>query len=342
MKLGLAYDDVLIIPTSSPVDSRSNVSLKTSLSPEFGLDLDIPFVSAPMDTVTGIEMAQAMADAGGLGFLHRFQSVDSQLAAIEAIDGPVVGTVGIDGTPDKDAARLAEAGAAAVCIDIAHAHMDRCVQTVTDVVLAVPPNTPVIVGNVATAQAARDLVEAGADVIKVGIGAGSHCITREVTGVGVPQFTAVCEVVSEVGDEVGVIADGGIRKSGDVARALCAGADAVMLGGLLGQCTESPAPSIRRDGELFKNVRGMASKEAREDNELMEADNEEAVEGEATLRPEIGSVDRLLSDFSAGVRSAFSYVGAHTIEEAQENTEFIRVTPSTVERNGVHDAHYHG
>lgn len=340
MKTGLAYDDVLIVPTRSPVDSRSEVSLQTTLCE--GLTLDIPFVSAPMDTVTGPEMAQAMADAGGMGFLHRsdIEGYD-QVAAISSVDGPVVGTVGIDGTPVSDAVELETAGAAAICVDIAHGHMERCLDVITaiDEVITVP----IIAGNVATSHGALDMVSAGADVVKVGIGPGSHCTTREVTGVGFPQFTAVQEVVAAVGDTVGVIADGGIRKSGDVSRALCVGADAVMIGGLFGQCTESPAPSRREEnGELVKVIRGMASEEARVANDLLDPENEEAVEGAETERPEIGPVNRLLDDFSAGVRSAFSYVGAYDIEEAQRNADFVRVTPSTVERNGVHSSVYQG
>lgn len=207
------------------------------------------------------------------------------------------------------------------------------------------PRIPVIAGNVATAEGVCDLAEAGADAVKVGIGAGSICITRVVTGFGVPQLTAIAEC-SKAGQKMGVpiIADGGVRNSGDMVKALAAGASTVMLGSMLAGTDESPGAPVVRDGRRFKVVRGMASLTANVDRKVLDkgevAEEEYAdvvPEGVEAIVPHRGSVKDILHQMVGGLRSGMSYAGAHTIEELWEKAEFIRITSAGKEESGAHD-----
>lgn len=348
--LGLSYDDVLLEPKRSRVRSRTDVD--TSVSLFAGVGLETPVISANMDTVTEAEMAQAMADAGGCGIIHRFTTIEDQESQIASVKGVVGGCVGIDGDFIENAQRLVSSGADFICVDVAHGHMERCIQAVDELTSSL--SVPVMAGNVATGKAAVDLVKAGAESIKVGVGPGSVCQTREVAGVGVPQFTAVQRVSSaldkyelmkatEVDDSpaVSIVADGGITKSGDTAKALMAGADAVMCGSLLAGTDESPGTVIESNGSKFKLIRGMASEAARKDNPLSEfdGDSQRAIEGVEGLREYVGPVESFIADHMKGVRSGLSYCGGSNIAEARENASFIQVTNSTISRNGSHGVH---
>ena len=336
IRTGLSYDDVLVVPARSPVDSRSDVSLTTQLTDSIALET--PLLSAPMDTVTGAEMATALADLGGFGTIHRFQTVEEQadaVATVRAADQPVGAAVGVDEAVVERASRVLEAGASCLMIDVAHGHMERALDATAR--LAREFDAPLIAGNVATPAGVRDLAAAGADCVKVGIGPGSHCTTREVAGAGVPQFTAVrdCAGAAEA-QGVRIIADGGIAGSGDAVKALLAGADTVMMGGFFAGTDEAPGEVVERDGQRFKRSHGMASTSANESRSDKAETAPEADEGVSGLVPYRGPVAGVVGEFLAGVRSGLSYAGGYTIPEAREGVSFMRVAEGAKARAGAH------
>jgi IMP dehydrogenase/GMP reductase len=336
LRTGLTFDDVLILPRRSSIRSRQDVSVRTRLSRH--IKLDLPVVAANMDTVCEHEMAVAMARLGGIGIVHRFMPIDTQADEIyllkEAGASLAVGAaVGTDRDMVDRAKALVAAGADALVLDIAHGHSDHAidgVRTLKDHFA----DTDVVAGNVATLDGAGDLVEAGADAVKVGVGPGGVCTTRTVAGVGVPQLTAIADV-SPVG--VPVIADGGVRGSGDIAKALAAGASTVMVGSMLAGTKESPGEVEQGPKGLQKRIRGMASFEAvkaRADRSGEDLDEEylsyRAPEGVEGTVPYKGEVSKLVLQLMAGLRSAMSYTGAGTIEEFTALAEFMAVTPQGV------------
>jgi IMP dehydrogenase len=230
-------------------------------------------------------------------------------------------------------------------VDVAHGHSDLCI----DMVKRLKQNFPdceVMAGNVATPQGIRDLAEAGAASIKVGVGSGSICITRVVTGAGVPQLTAVLECGREArAAGVTLVSDGGIRNSGDITKALAAGGHAVMVGSLLAGTTQSPGASVVRDGRRFKVVRGMASLTANIDRLEVESrrevdpeDWERVVpEGVEAVVPYRGDVHDILHQLVGGLRSGMTYVGAHSLEELYDKSEFVRMTGAGMAESGAHD-----
>lgn len=470
---GLTFDDVLLVPKRSRIKSRSEVDTSSWLVP--GIRLNIPIISANMDTVTEAPMAIALAKAGGIGIIHRFMPVTKQVKAVQrvkraesfVVEHPLTiqpGAIlqeardimlesGIGGlvvtdedehlqglltsrdlllAPDEtvtvadimtpreqlitasaneplDAARIAlhehrieklplvddedrviglitaqdiiklqehphatkdskgrlrvgvaigvrspdldraaaciEVGADILVVDVAHGHSDHTIEMIGTLKNQFP-EVPVIAGNVATAAGVRDLAEAGADTVKVGVGSGSICTTRIVTGFGVPQLTAVADC-AKVGHELNlpVISDGGIRNSGDMTKALAAGASTVMLGGLLAGTEESPGADIVRAGRRYKVVRGMASLTAnvarKEIEKMGEVDPDEweliVSEGVEALVPHRGKVTDILHQAVGGLRSGMSYAGAATISELWQNAEFIRITSAGRQESGPHD-----
>ena len=336
-KTGLSYDDVLAVPQRSPVDTRDNVDLTTEIAD--GLTLSVPVVTAAMDTVTESEMALAVAESGGLGVIHRFLPIDEQAAMVESIADnhgvSVAAAVGIAEPHLDRATALVEAGVDLLVLDVAHGHMERTLG-VTEELAEAFPETALCAGNVATESGVADLAAAGADCVKVGVGPGSHCTTREVTGFGVPQFTAVDRCANAAREHnVSIIADGGIRTSGDAVKALLVGADAVMMGGYFAGCEESPGEIVEIDGEQYKRSRGMSTAAAAEDREDKEG-VVEADEGVEAITKYSGPVKPRLAEFTAGIRSGFSYAGAHDIETARENAEFMKIQGTTTNRNGAH------
>ncbi len=256
--------------------------------------------------------------------------------------------VGVHGEDMQRAAACVEAGADVLVLDIAHGHSEHAISIVRELKRNMP-DTPLIAGNVATAEGVRDLAKAGADAVKVGVGAGSICITRIVSGFGVPQLTAIADCV-EAGQKLGVpiIADGGMRTSGDVTKALAAGASSVMLGSMLAGTEEAPGAEIVRQGRRYKIVRGMASLSANvERRKIDQLDGEEELsdelwsevvpEGVEALVPYRGSVGDILHQLVGGLRSGMSYAGARTLEALWKNAEFIRITPAGQKESGAHD-----
>lgn len=468
---GLTFDDVLLVPKKSPIVSRSQADLRTRLSRN--ITLNIPIISANMDTVTESGMAIALAREGGVGIIHRFLTIEDQVDEIlkvkrsesVIIEQPytvkpentvqdaknVMAEYGVSGLLVEDAGKLAgiitrrditfeknskrkvselmtkevitakagttieqakeilhkqrieklpvvdekkrivglitskdilkmdeyphaskdkkgrllagaavgvkgdyleraeallEAGADLLVVDIAHGHSDNAINTVHMIKKAFP-NCELIAGNVATGEGASDLIKAGVDAVKVGVGSGSICITRVVTGSGVPQLTAVLDSVKVARDHgIPVISDGGVRNSGDMTKALAAGASAVMIGSLFGGTDESPGKTLVKNGKKFKMYRGMASfyaslgrKYREEGPEVADSDdlNDYVPEGVEAMVPYKGSVVEIVRQLAGGLRSGLSYCGAKTIPEMQKNAEFVKMTSAGFIESQPHD-----
>lgn len=352
---GLTFDDVLLIPAYSEVLPRE-VSLQTRFSRN--ITLRIPLVSAAMDTVTEAPMATALAQDGGIGVIHKNMTKEQQAAQVALVKAApaeensnvdaqgrlrVAAGVGITEDALERVKALVDAGVDAVVLDSAHGHSKGVLEKVA-LIKAEFPGLDVVVGNIATAQAARDLVKAGADGIKVGIGPGSICTTRIVAGVGVPQLTAIyecCKVAREAG--VPVIADGGLRYSGDVVKALAAGADCVMCGSMFAGCEQAPGEVVEDGGRLYKTYRGMGSLDAMEagskDRYFQSKESSvkklvpEGVVGRVAYK---GELEDVVYQLLGGLRSGMGYCGAHTIEELH-GARFTRVTASGMAESHPHD-----
>lgn len=328
------YDDVLLRPQHSTVQHRKHVNVTTRLG---NLLLTTPIVSANMDTVTGPEMIKAMANYGGLGILHRFLSIEIQVKQLEDLAADPYLKLGFSvGVGEESRDRFERSiklfpgttGRLVICVDIAHGDSEEAVK-MTRFIAERKRGATLIVGNVATGEGVKRLIEAGADVIKVGIGPGSLCTTRLVTGHGVPQLSAVMEAVEAAkGTGVDIIADGGIRYPGDAVKALAAGASAVMLGRALAGCDESAPVKVHTNKVRY---RGMASKSAQWD-----IGKTGTPEGEETLVERSGPVKITLDEYVGGIRSGCSYSGAYSLIELHENAEFIRVSANSVKENGAH------
>ena len=337
-KEGITFDDVLLLPSYSEVLPK-DVSLKTRLSRN--VRLDIPFVSAAMDTVTESCMAAAMAQEGGIGVIHKNMPAEAQAAQVREVKSrglKVAAGVGITTDVLDRVSLLVNAGVDAIVLDSAHGHSKGVINALKSIKAAYP-QTDVIVGNIATAEAARDLIAAGADALKVGIGPGSICTTRIVAGVGVPQLTAIADV-AEVAGEVPVIADGGLRYSGDVVKALAAGASTVMCGSMFAGTLEAPGEVITVNGVQMKGYRGMGSIDAMQagsaDRYFQKGGGKLVPEGVVASVPFKGSVKDVIFQLAGGLRSGMGYVGAPDIEHLH-NARFIKISAASVTENHPHD-----
>lgn len=335
---GVTFDDVLLVPGYNGIRSRQAVNTEVQLGRH---TLAIPVLSSNMDTITGSAMAQSMARLGGIGILHRFQSIDNNVAeyrrAREA--GPVGISVGVSGDSLERAEALCGAGADIVCVDVAHGHSKMVNQTVRSLRDKYGDTICIIAGNVATYAGADYLAAAGADIIKVGIGPGSVCTTRLKTGFGVPQLSAIldCRKVDRP-----LIADGGIRTPGDAVKALAAGAALVMLGGMLAGTDETPGERVQRLGQNGEEVhvkifRGMASREAQEEFMGAMADWKTA-EGVALEVRARGPAARVISDLMGGIRSGLTYCGATDIKSLQRKAQFMEISPASFAEGQPHGA----
>ncbi|MFJ1745036.1 IMP dehydrogenase [Streptomyces sp. NPDC088116] len=359
IRTGLSLEDVLLVPRRTSVVSRSATDISTELAA--GIPLRVPVLSANTPWCTGQRMAVAMALFGGLGVVHRMQMAGAQAAEVAAVKAsPVPGdaahatvdgrgrlrvgaAVGVTDDYLERAAQLVEAGADALVTDVAHGHADYVLDAV-EKLKARFPETALIAGNVATAAGTRDLIDAGADAVKVGIGPGGICTTRIVAGSGVPQLTAVLDCAEEASRTgIPVIADGGIKAPGDVVKALAAGGHSVMLGSALAGAEESEAKLVERDGKRFKVSTGFVTfgmkltlKRARGESVSREELEEYTPEGVEATWAHSGSAASTLRPFIGGLRSGMSYSGAHTLAELRENAEFIRVTPAGLSENRPH------
>ncbi len=354
-EVGLSFDDVLLLPQYSEVTPNA-VNISTLAAR--GIKLNTPILSSAMDTVTEDTMAIAMAQNGGLGIIHKSMTIERQATLVKhvkatqptgdksALDqsGRLLcgAALGITADLDERAQALIAAGVDVVVLDSAHGYSKNVISALKSLKLKFP-NLPVICGNVATYDGAKALAEAGADAVKVGMGPGSICSTRIISGMGVPQLTAIMESARACAPlNVPVIADGGIRFSGDVTKALAAGASAVMIGGLLAKTTEAPGAVVEIDGKKYKSYRGMGSIEAMsaahgaKDRYFQTGQKKLVAEGVDALVPLGGSAADVLFQLSGGLRSGMGYLGAKDIGELQRKAVFIRIT-----ENGLNESHPH-
>jgi len=337
IETGLCYDDVLLVPQYSDIRSRKEVDISSKLGDD--LKISLPFVSAPMDTVSGAEMGKALSKAGTLATLHRYNTIEEQVAMLCSVTkegGRVGAAVGITGDFLERAQALAHYGVSFLCVDVAHGHHIMVKEALK--VLKKNVDIHIMAGNVATKQGYNDLSNWGADSVRCNIGGGSTCTTRVQTGHGVPGLATIFEC-SKTEDfwmkgsgRAKIIADGGIRSSGDIVKALAAGADLVMVGSLLAGTTESPGHIIEANVGQFKEYRGMASKKA----QFEWRGKTGSYEGVTTMIPYKGDVANILEDLEKGIRSGFSYSGCRNIEELQESALFIKQTASGQKESAAH------
>jgi IMP dehydrogenase len=362
LSLALTFDDVLLRPGYTGFD-RQDISLSTRLTKN--ITIHAPLVSAPMDTVTESKLAIALAKLGGIGFIHRNLTIEQQAAEVKKVkkEGLLVGAaVGSNAGYEQRVAALVEAGVDVLLVDSAHGFAEKVIAATQ--YIKKHYKTDVIAGNVATTEGAEALIEAGADALRVGMGPGAICTTRIISGMGVPQLTALFET-SHVGRQHGVpvIADGGITRSGDIVKALAAGASSVMFGRLLAATEESPGKTIKLkpaqvpsrfhsilDGSeayAFKAYRGMGSIGAMKEGLKISSEDEfhgknyqgdvlvaEGVEG---LVPCSGTVKQFTDQMLGGVYSGMYYVGAKTIEELWGVATFMQITQASLAESHPHD-----
>lgn len=338
---GITFDDVLIRPSESAIEP-SEAKLNTEIAR--GFFVSKPILSAAMDRVTGAEMAIAIAKMGGVGILHRNCTKEEQVQMVTEVKEKNVFVGAACGPFDEKRAKvLDDAKCDLMVIDCAHGHNKHVIESAKKIHSSLK-HAKLIVGNIATREAARALSEF-ADGIKVGVGPGSICTTRIVSGVGVPQLSAILEVV-EVARKRGVpvIADGGMRTSGDVAKALAAGASAVMLGNILSGTDEAPGNTIKKDGRLFKEYRGMGSAAALKNgnglDRYLSKNGATVAEGVEGFVPCKGSVKNVFSQIISGVQIAMGYVGAKTLEEFYERARFIGVSHASATESAPHSVHF--
>lgn len=342
--LGLSYDDVLLIPQRSAIASRSDVDLSTRISPR--VKLSIPLISINMTDVTGVEMAVAMGKIGGLGLLPRFVSAGEQadmIAKVKKKISIVGAAVGCRNGAIKRAEMLVKAGANVITLDVAHAHMERALAVTRELKRRFGGDADIISGVVATYDGAADLFKAGADSVRVGVGPGTICITRIVTGVGVPQITAISEAARAARKfKKTIIADGGAKSSGDIVKALAAGASAVIAGSLYAGTDEAPGKLIEKDGKRYKVYNASTSLTEKKNHiklmgEKLPRNYSKQVEGVESVVPYKGPVSSVVENLTAGIRSGLSYCGAGNIEELWKKATFIQVTSAGLIENGIHD-----
>lgn len=333
----LTYDDIQLVPLLSDVKSRMDVDLSTQLTTNF--KLKIPFLSSPMDTISGYEMCYSLMKLGGAGCLHRFMDNDEQCDIVEKLKNhtldssikevwgdwqiPIIASVGIGDHSLNQAARLIMSGANVILIDVAHGHHLN-VKDMIEKLIHFRENSgskfDIIAGNIATREASEDLCNWGVDGLRANVGNGSLCSTRIETGHGVPTVTSIIDVVE--GSSVPVIADGGIRYAGDIAKALAVGASSVMLGSIFAGTQETPAVIIEQKRSLYKRYRGSASLETKIDNNQPQKN----IEGVSTTVPYKGGVKYTIYRLIDGLRSALSYSGSHNLMQFHQKSQFVKIT----------------
>ena len=361
---GLTFDDVLLLPGFSDF-SRKNINLSTNFTKK--IKLSIPLVSAPMDTVTESKLAIELAKLGGIGIIHRNLSVEDQVLEVKKVKGQALlvgAAIGANKGFEERVKSIIKAGVDVVVVDSAHGFSKRVIETVKFIKKNYK-NIDVVGGNIATSDGAKALINAGADSLRVGMGPGAICTTRIISGMGVPQITAILETVG-IARKFGVpvIADGGIKYSGDIVKALAAGASTVMMGSYFAQCLEAPGKTVvLKKSDVpsrfqnvfnhgsqfyqFKEYRGMGSEGAMQKGAAIKSEDEfhgknykdkilvaEGVEG---LVPVKGSVKELVDQAVGGIKSGMYYVGAKNIQELWKKAKFIQITQASLTESHPHD-----
>lgn len=328
MRETYTFDDIALVPQFNNVPSRLEPLLESWLTKN--TKLDIPILCSNMDTTISEELADILIDAGSIPIYHRFtQGSDDQQAWVRKYGAKTFVSCGIGQSKLEEARKLVDLGAKGVCIDVAHGHSDRMISFIEEL-KRTHPEAEVIAGNVCTAMAYHDLVNAGADAVKVGIGPGAACTTRIRTGFGMPQFSAIYEC-GKIAEKLRVplIADGGIRNSRDIVLALAAGASTVMIGKLFALTKESAAPKREGKNGLEAKYRGQASEDFQTEY-YGGLKTKTVAEGVDFWAPVTRNAMELIEEFLGGIRSGLTYGGARSIKELQRKAEFVRVFPSYI------------
>ncbi len=342
-KEALTFDDVLMLPRYSsilPADTKIDLNLTNKII------LKVPFLSSAMDTVTESNMAIAMANAGGIGVIHRNLKIKTQSEHIKKVKRKKLLVGAAIGTNQEDLERaraLINNGVDLIVVDTAHGHSSKVLKILSKL-KKINLKIPICVGNIATGEAAKKLYNSGADIIKVGIGPGSICTTRMVAGIGVPQISAIMEVKKALNKKnIKIISDGGIKFSGDIAKALAAGADAIMMGSIFAGTDESPGNKFKIKGKIYKEYRGMGSIGAMSSgsaNRYFQKNYKdkskfvpEGVEGRVEYK---GNVSKIIYQLQGGLRSSMGYIGAKNLSEIKKKAKFIKITKAGFYESMVH------
>ena len=329
----LTFDDVLLLPKYSKVlPAKTKIDLQLTKN----ISLKVPFFTSAMDTVTESKMAIAVAKEGGMGIIHRNLNIKSQSKEIKKVKNKKLNVGAAIGTSNEDLDRaksLIENNVDLIVIDTAHGHSEKVLKMLSKV-KKISNDVPICVGNIATGEAAKKLYNSGADIIKVGIGPGSICTTRMVAGVGVPQISAILEVKKALNKKnIKIISDGGIKFSGDIAKALAAGADAIMMGSIFAGTEESPGRKFKFKGKIYKQYRGMGSigaMSAGSANRYFQTNFKdkskfvpEGVEGRVEYK---GKLSKIIYQLQGGLRSSMGYIGAKNLKEINKKAKFVKIT----------------
>jgi len=331
MRTALSFDDVLLVPRYSDILSRKEIDIKQNLK-SVG-DFSLPIIASPMDTVTETDMACAMAAEGGISVIHRYNTIEEQLKMVSEVSlhHSVGAAIGVGDDFISRSMNLVNAGVSFLCIDVAHGHHAKVRYALEALRNTFGDDLHIMAGNVATLEAFNDLADWGADSIRVGIGGGSICSTRIQTGHGMPTLQSIMDC-AQSDREATLIADGGIRTSGDIVKALAAGADFVMLGSLLAGTDETPGQVINTKNGREKIYRGMASKEA----QRSWRNRVSSIEGVSHTVPLKGPVSNVLAELRTGIRSGISYSGADSVQSLQSRATFIQQTQSGQVESSTH------
>ena len=337
VKEALSYDDVLLLPRYSDIRSRKEVSIRTGFrGPYAAVLFDLPIIASPMDTISGVEMGKAMWKNGGLAVIHRYNTISEQVRMVDEVivgaNANVAAAIGASGDYLERATALYDAGVRILCVDVAHGHHILMKEALHELREVFGDSAHIMAGNVATLEGYDDLVNWGSDSVRCNIGGGSICSTRIQTGHGMPGLQTIIDCARTTARKVPIIADGGIRNSGDIVKALAAGADFVMLGSLLAGTDEAPGDVINTRKGKFKAYRGMASADA----QVEWRGKTSSLEGIATTVPYRGPIADILEELARGIRSGLSYSGSRTIRELQERAQFVKQTSSGQLESSTH------
>ena len=345
IKEALTYDDVLLAPKYSEI-LPSETKIETKLSKN--LSLKIPIISSAMDTVTESSMAIEIAKLGGIGVIHRNLEIKKQILEIKKVKSKnlkVGAAVGAGPLEIKRAEALLKEKIDLIVVDTAHGHTKKVAEIIKKIKKLKSKKTTLCAGNIATAEAAKFLSKLGVDAIKVGIGPGSICTTRLVAGIGVPQLSAILAAKKGLGKKkIMLIADGGIKFSGDISKALAAGADAVMIGSLFAGSKESPGKLIKKNGKYFKSFRGMGSigamNKGSADRYFQKKQKDpskyvpEGVEGLVKYK---GPVEKIIYQLIGGLKSSMGYLGSKNIKDLRNKPKFVKITKAGFYESMVHN-----